>query len=610
MLRGSDSIASLLSSLSSSCSAVSSIRSPSPSLISDACASDSLASVASDLPPKKTRRSRRQTTRYNVAEHSPTMQSSPSCTSSSSGSPDLTVPSLLKQSMRVANAAASSSETAGSQHKNLKKSKNLPCTTTISPSITVSPVSSPASSPSSSSSSSSRASSSSSSTASASSKASSTTSSSKTAKVCAFCQTDTTPMWRRGPDGKGTLCNACGVRWSVRRKKNGDAPPSRRRSVDSVASLSTHEPHHKSSAKRKKCTTLSDKQKGTAKKTNKRPMVSTSAAAAAATTQALNSDDEVCGYVELEADDVTHGEHPLSTSEHSIWKTYFQDEAMLREIQKDVCRTFPHLHFFNHDPEKDIGHSEHSQALRRILFIYAKLNPGIAYVQGMNEILGPIYYVFASDQTELFAGHAEADAFFAFTQVMSEIMNNFCETLDHSSLGIKAQLNALNQLLKRHDFELWNDLEQKGIDPQFYSFRWLTLLLSQEFELPDVLRLWDSLFADPKRYQFLQYVCIAMITRIRHQIIGRSFADNLKLLQHYPLTDIREILQSAVQLHHPFSPASPSVSAPQQRIPSARQQSRSQSQQRRQASAAPSTSSSESSSPFEFAFETLKRALS
>jgi len=334
------------------------------------------------------------------------------------------------------------------------------------------------------------------------------------------------------------------------------------------------------------------------------------AAAAAATTQALNSDDEVCGYVELEADDVTHGEHPLSTSEHSIWKTYFQDEAMLREIQKDVCRTFPHLHFFNHDPEKDIGHSEHSQALRRILFIYAKLNPGIAYVQGMNEILGPIYYVFASDQTELFAGHAEADAFFAFTQVMSEIMNNFCETLDHSSLGIKAQLNALNQLLKRHDFELWNDLEQKGIDPQFYSFRWLTLLLSQEFELPDVLRLWDSLFADPKRYQFLQYVCIAMITRIRHQIIGRSFADNLKLLQHYPLTDIREILQSAVQLHHPFSPASPSVSAPQQRIPSARQQSRSQSQQRRQASAAPSTSSSESSSPFEFAFETLKRALS
>jgi len=28
------------------------------------------------------------------------------------------------------------------------------------------------------------------------------------------------------------------------------------------------------------------------------------------------------------------------------------------------------------------------------------------------------------------------------------------------------------------------------VDPRFYSFRWLSLLCSQEFPLPDVLRLW------------------------------------------------------------------------------------------------------------------------
>ena len=32
-----------------------------------------------------------------------------------------------------------------------------------------------------------------------------------------------------------------------------------------------------------------------------------------------------------------------------------------------------------------------------ILFIYAKYNPGIRYVQGMNELLGPLFYVFAKD---------------------------------------------------------------------------------------------------------------------------------------------------------------------------------------------------------------------
>jgi hypothetical protein len=50
------------------------------------------------------------------------------------------------------------------------------------------------------------------------------------------------------------------------------------------------------------------------------------------------------------------------------------------------------------------GSIQHYEALRRILFIYAKLNRGICYVQGMNEILAPIYYIFASDPTPYYRG--------------------------------------------------------------------------------------------------------------------------------------------------------------------------------------------------------------
>ncbi|RUS33685.1 hypothetical protein BC938DRAFT_470578 [Jimgerdemannia flammicorona] len=32
-------------------------------------------------------------------------------------------------------------------------------------------------------------------------------------KKCAYCGSRSTPMWRRGPGGAGTLCNACGVKW-------------------------------------------------------------------------------------------------------------------------------------------------------------------------------------------------------------------------------------------------------------------------------------------------------------------------------------------------------------------------------------------------------------
>lgn len=46
------------------------------------------------------------------------------------------------------------------------------------------------------------------------------------------------------------------------------------------------------------------------------------------------------------------------------------------------------------------------------------------------------------------------------------------------------------------------------------SCRWLTLLLSQEFDLPDVIRVWDSLFADADRFSYLIQVCTAMMVYV------------------------------------------------------------------------------------------------
>lgn len=45
----------------------------------------------------------------------------------------------------------------------------------------------------------------------------------------------------------------------------------------------------------------------------------------------------------------------------------------------------------------DEGAEAHWEVVQRLLFLYAKLNPGQSYVQGMNEIIGPIYYAFACD---------------------------------------------------------------------------------------------------------------------------------------------------------------------------------------------------------------------
>lgn len=39
----------------------------------------------------------------------------------------------------------------------------------------------------------------------------------------------------------------------------------------------------------------------------------------------------------------------------------------------------------------------HQESLKNVLLIFAKLNAGIRYVQGMNEVLAPLFFVFRSD---------------------------------------------------------------------------------------------------------------------------------------------------------------------------------------------------------------------
>lgn len=94
---------------------------------------------------------------------------------------------------------------------------------------------------------------------------------------------------------------------------------------------------------------------------------------------------------------------------------------------------------------------------------------------------------------------------------MGEIRDFFIKTLDESEGGIKAMMNKMTKLLEVKDVEVWQRLRDQELYPQYYGFRWLTLLLSQEFPLPDVVRIWDSVLSDENRFEFLVHICCAMI---------------------------------------------------------------------------------------------------
>lgn len=46
------------------------------------------------------------------------------------------------------------------------------------------------------------------------------------------------------------------------------------------------------------------------------------------------------------------------------------------------------------------------------------------------------------------------------------------------------------------------------VNPQFYAFRWITLLLTQEFNFADILHIWDVILSDPEgpQVQFCSYL--------------------------------------------------------------------------------------------------------
>lgn len=117
-----------------------------------------------------------------------------------------------------------------------------------------------------------------------------------------------------------------------------------------------------------------------------------------------------------------------------------QDSEVMEQITRDVMRTHPDMHFFSGDSDDaemhrkascsgcggggvgarrlrraaaqncgaQVGSPPHArpsacplhtaaQEMKRALFLYAKLNPGLRYIQGMNELIAPLYHAFKTD---------------------------------------------------------------------------------------------------------------------------------------------------------------------------------------------------------------------
>lgn len=154
--------------------------------------------------------------------------------------------------------------------------------------------------------------------------------------------------------------------------------------------------------------------------------------------------------------------------------------------------------------------------MKEMLLTYNEHNKDLGYVQGMSDLLAPIYAVIQDD----------AIAFWGFERFMDRMERNFLR--DQS--GMRAQLLALDQLVNFMDPKLWNHLQAADSTNFFFFFRMILVWYKREFAWLDVLRLWEGLWTDYLSAEFHLFVALAILQKHRDVIMEhlKAFDEVLK----------------------------------------------------------------------------------
>lgn len=217
-------------------------------------------------------------------------------------------------------------------------------------------------------------------------------------------------------------------------------------------------------------------------------------------------------------------------------------------VHGDIVRTGRTIFYLPPDPipsdtppaDDDIfiyQYGRHARRLERILYTFASLNVGLGYMQGFNELIIPIYYVFNS-ALPFFNNNMDLLESFVFQSLQVLLtespLHELYNTSDKSSI-IMHRLDEFSKLVDKFMPDVSKTLNSLSIHPVLYSFRWFNLLFCQEYELPNLITIWDDLFSHFDRLvDFVFYVGIGHLNVIQSDIVPNSYPDTITALQSMP----------------------------------------------------------------------------
>lgn len=235
-------------------------------------------------------------------------------------------------------------------------------------------------------------------------------------------------------------------------------------------------------------------------------------------------------------------------------------DGCYRIVENDISRTFLRPKVDTNDEDEEIKTCEfldsisvntqetHREVVQRILKCYAMTNASIRYVQGMNLILLPIYYVLYHSNDVEDQKYSEEDAFFCFNHLMAEVGENFIEDLDSSSTGVTYKMSKVMEMVKEADGNLYEAMKEKGLTEGGFHMKWIMLMFVSCFKVDDVIWLWDRLLSDSYRFEILLYCCASVIIIMKNIILEEDFDVCMELLQEPSIIRIETIFNTADHL--------------------------------------------------------------
>ncbi|XP_070495860.1 TBC1 domain family member 5 [Chironomus tepperi] len=284
---------------------------------------------------------------------------------------------------------------------------------------------------------------------------------------------------------------------------------------------------------------------------------------------------------------VEEKDNPLSQSKDSLWNQHFCDTELRNVIHQDVVRTNPNVDYYRTESVQEV--------MINILFCYARQYPLICYRQGMHEILAPLIFVMHCDHqslghiqeettinldpillTVLDPGHIEEDSYHLFSHLMNSLelfyrVNDMTisesgqlsnipkedspkkDPKKSSEIEVVHQLNMVrDKIFAKYDLHLHNHFLKLEIPLALFGIRWLRLLFGREFNLLDLLILWDAIFGIGDNLKFTYYIVVAMLTHIRDKLLTNDYTTCLTILMRYPSNaDVSLIIRHALYMCEP-----------------------------------------------------------